>query len=148
MNKQQGFTLIELMIVIAIIGILATVAYPNYQESVAKSRRADAKGALTSFAVAMERYYSETGKYSGVGEDTGTPTIFATKSPVDGAVAYYDLKVAATDSSYTLSAVPTHNSPQENDKCGTLALTNLGARLEDLNGDGIPTPSVAESGCW
>jgi type IV pilus assembly protein PilE len=141
MNKQKGFTLIELMVVIAIIGILAAIVYPSYQDSVQKSRRADAKGALGSFATAMERHFSETGKYTGVGEDTGVPTIFSTKSPVDGTETYYNLTVQATDNSFTLTATPT--GAQANDKCGTLTLTNTGVR-----GDGISTPSQAASGCW
>jgi prepilin-type N-terminal cleavage/methylation domain-containing protein len=61
--SKNGFTLIELMIVVAIIGILASIAYPSYQESILKSRRADAKGALLGFANAMERHFTETNSY-------------------------------------------------------------------------------------
>ncbi|MBT5967504.1 MAG: prepilin-type N-terminal cleavage/methylation domain-containing protein, partial [Gammaproteobacteria bacterium] len=54
-REIKGFTIIELMITVAIIGILASIAYPSYQESVYKSRRADGKGALLGLANAMER---------------------------------------------------------------------------------------------
>ncbi|MCP4091353.1 MAG: prepilin-type N-terminal cleavage/methylation domain-containing protein, partial [Gammaproteobacteria bacterium] len=55
-GKSRGFTLIELMIVVAIVGILAAIAYPSYQEQVRKSRRADANGALLGLANAMQRH--------------------------------------------------------------------------------------------
>lgn len=121
MNKatirlQNGFTLIELMIVVAIVGILASIAYPSYQESVRTSRRADAKGALIGLSGAMERHYTETNSYCGAAvtnaigsclSATGSPTIYSTTSPVDGGTAYYDLTIqAATATTYTLRATP------------------------------------------
>lgn len=148
MNKQKGFTLVELMVVVAIIGILAGIVYPNYQDSVRKARRADAKGALTGLANALERRYTETGSYTGAANtvddpgDVGTPWVYSAKSPVDGTETYYNLTIAsATTSTYTIAATPVNQ--QQNDKCGMLTLTNTGVR-----GDGISTPSVAESGCW
>jgi len=56
MNKQTAFTLIELMVTVAIVGILASIAYPSYQDSVRKSRRADVKGVVLGLANAMERH--------------------------------------------------------------------------------------------
>ncbi len=96
-KKSFGFTLLELMIVVAVIGIIATFAYPSYQESIKKSRRADAKGALMAFAGAMEKRFTLTNNYCDAGgadgtsvsdcgtatNDTGTSTIFAPCSPVD-----------------------------------------------------------------
>jgi type IV pilus assembly protein PilE len=140
--QQNGFTLIELMVTVAIVGILAGIAYPGYQDSVMKSRRADAKGALLGLANAMERHFTETNSYLGAGTtdaNTGSPTIFSTISPVDGGTAYYNLTInAATASSYTLNATPT--GAQANDKCGTLSLTQTGAR-------GIST-ALAVTDCW
>jgi prepilin-type N-terminal cleavage/methylation domain-containing protein len=63
-NTQNGFTLIELMIVVMIVGVLAAIAYPSYQDSVTKSRRADAKSALLELSVFMERLYTATGCYN------------------------------------------------------------------------------------
>ncbi|WP_027148795.1 type IV pilin protein [Methylobacter tundripaludum] len=142
MTKQQAFTLIELMVTVAIVGILAGIAYPSYQDSVMKSRRADAKGALLGFANAMERHFTETNSYLGAGTtngNTGIPTVFSATSPVDGGTAYYNLTInAATAGSYTLNAAPT--GAQTNDKCGTLSLTQTGAR-------GIST-AIPVTDCW
>lgn len=142
MTKQQAFTLIELMVTVAIVGILAGIAYPSYQDSVMKSRRADAKGALLGFANAMERHFTETNSYLGAGTtngNTGIPTVFSATSPVDGGTAYYNLTInAATAASYTLNAAPT--GAQTNDKCGTLSLTQTGVR-------GIST-ALSVTDCW
>jgi len=143
MNKQKAFTLIELMVTVAIVGILASIAYPNYQDSVRKSRRADAKGVLLGLANAMERYFTVNNKYTGAaagGADTGAPTIFSATSPVDGGTAYYNLTIsAATASTYTLNAAPT--GAQVNDKCGTLTLTHTG--VKSFTGTG-----VTAADCW
>ena len=151
MNKvslklQKGFTLIELMIVVAIIGILAAIAYPSYQDSVTKSRRADAKGALLGFANAMERHFTEDAvrgyKEAAVSNaDDGFPDIFSKQSPADG-VAYYNLAIDSADTvSYTISATPT--GAQVNDKCGTLTLTQTGARdiVDEHSG-------IVKADCW
>ncbi len=144
-KKTAGFTLLELMLVVAIIGIIATIGYPQYQESIKKSRRADAKGVLVGFAGAMEKYNTVANHYTGaaVGSaDTGVPRIFATKSPVDGTEKYYDLTIAeAKATSFTLHAKPT--GAQATDKCGTLTLTNTGVRdIKDQQS------GVTKADCW
>lgn len=128
MKIQNGFTLIELMITVAIIGILAGIAYPSYQDHVFKSRRADAKAALSGLANAMERYYTENNDYAGASA-SGVPlsTVFSSTSPVDGGTAAYNLRInAAGTSTYMLHAIPT--GPQSNDRCGTLTLAHTGAK--------------------
>jgi len=129
-QTQLGFTLIELMVTVAIVGILASVAYPSYQDSVMKSRRADAKGVLLGLANAMERRYTETNSYvgaagtSGTPADTGAPRIFTIPTET---TSFYTVTIsAATASSYTLSAART--GAQSNDKCGSLTLTNTGVK--------------------
>ena len=129
LKSQKAFTLIELMVVVAIIGIMAGIAYPNYQDSVTRSRRADAKGVLLNFANAMERYFTENNTYCDAGgaggtganicggatNDTGSPTIFSTVSPLDGTIAYYNLTLTPSSTavvttisatSYNLRATP------------------------------------------
>lgn len=139
-NIHQGFTLLELMIAVAIVGIIAGIAYPSYQEQVFKSRRADAKGALLGLANALERRFTETNSYCDAGgagganscgdngtNDTGSPSIYPAQSPVDGVTKYYDLTISAvTDTSFTIQASP--SGAQLNDKCGTLSLTHTGVK--------------------
>lgn len=111
-SPAAGFTLIELMIVVAIIGILAAIAYPSYQNSVQNSRRADAQSALTAFSNAMERHYTNNNNsYEGAAgtaatpEDLGAPRIFPTEAPLDGATKFYDLTISAvTRNAYTIQA--------------------------------------------
>lgn len=135
-----GFTLIELMIVVAIIAILAAIAYPSYTEHVMRSRRADAKGVLLEVAQFMERIYTERGKYTykanGVAatslSELGIPTALQS-APKEGATDYYEIQpfgnnftTGITDSSYRLQAVP--KGAQASDKCGTLTLRNNGTK--------------------
>lgn len=131
MNKtSRGFTLIELMIVVAIIGILVAVAYPSYQEHLGKGRRADAQGALMGLANAMERYFTENGRYvdaGGAAPALGAAGIYPNEAPIDGNTKYYDLSItAATQTTYALSAAP--KGAQAADRCGTLTLTSTGVR--------------------
>ncbi|WP_260295698.1 type IV pilin protein [Sedimenticola hydrogenitrophicus] len=142
---NRGFTLIELMIVVAVIGILAAIAYPSYEEQVRKSRRADATGALLGLAGALERRYTSTGSYAGAGAgggNTGAPTIFSTTSPVDGGTAAYNLTINTSNAStFTIHAAPT--GPQAGDKCGTLTLTQDGTR--NVTGQ---SAGITANDCW
>lgn len=128
--RQNGFTLIELMIVVAIIAIVSAVAYPSYLRSVQNARRTDCTGAMTALANAMERHYSINGSYLGGaagGNDTGAPGMFGASCPLDGGDAYYNLTIAAaTASTYSLRATPT--GVQAGDRCGSLTLTNTGVK--------------------
>ena len=119
-RREKGFTLIELMIVIAIVGILASIALPAYQDSIRKSRRSVAQGELMSFANAMERYFTTNGTYVGA----TAATVFSETSPIDGSAVYYNLSVAPLASSYVLTAADT--GAQDGD--GDLTLTNTGVR--------------------
>lgn len=134
--RDRGFTLIELMIVVAIIGILAAIAYPSYQNSVDKSRRTDGKSALSGLASAMERFYTTNSTYEGAasgGLDTGAPAIYPDEAPLDSSDKFYDLTIAAADaSSFTLRASP--KNAQAGD--GFLELTSTGIRRWDQNNNG------------
>ena len=137
MRKIKGFTLIELMITVAIVAILASVAVPSYLEHVRTARRDDAKKTLMEAAQTMESYYALNMTYVGANIDaTTTPKIFSDKSPVEGSERQYTLKLnpVPTATGYTIQAVP--QGGQANDKCGTLSINRLGVR------------TAAQSGCW
>jgi type IV pilus assembly protein PilE len=149
MKQSKGFTLIELMIVVAIVGILAAIAYPSYQENVRSSRRGDCAGALAGMANAMERFYTINNTYIGAAVGGGAngapdPAVlgYPATCPVDGGTATYNLTIAATASTYTVSAAPT--GTQTGDRCGTLTLTNTGKK-----GVGADAHAgVAWQDCW
>ena len=134
-NKLKGFTLIELMITVVIVGILAAIAYPSYQNSVTRSRRADAQGALTQLNNAMERVFTQNNTYMPlVGGVPTAPTlgaaagaIFPSQAPLDGTTKYYDLSISAiTANTYTLRATPITGTSQATD--GNLELDHTGAK--------------------
>lgn len=129
-DRAHGFSLIEVMIVLAVIGILATIAYPSYQDSIRKSRRTAAKGDLSQLAQFMERIYTENNTYKPGGSN---PTLPYTESPTDGTSKYYDLTISAsTSNSFTLKATP--KGMQASD--GVLTLSNTGAKWWDANNNG------------
>ncbi|AZT82887.1 prepilin-type N-terminal cleavage/methylation domain-containing protein [Marinobacter sp. NP-4(2019)] len=130
-KAQKGFTLIELMIVVAIIGIIAAIAYPSYTEHVRKTKRSDGQGALMGLAAAMERHYASNNSYEDAaagGADTGSPGIYPDEAPLDGNDKYYDLTIQSADATtYTLRATP--KGAQAGD--GMLELDSTGARRWD-----------------
>ncbi|HET8871590.1 MAG TPA: type IV pilin protein, partial [Aquabacterium sp.] len=107
--NERGFTLIELMIAVAIVGILAAIAYPSYAEHVAKGRRADARVRLAAAQQWMERYYTERYTYASSGSTTDNTdfakqTSFVTSPPAAEGTPMYTLSVAIAGSGYTLTA--------------------------------------------
>lgn len=130
-NKLKGFTLIELMITVVIVGILAAIAYPAYQNSVTQSRRADAQGALTQLNNAMERVFTQNNTYMPGGTaptlGSGAGAIFPSQAPLDGATKYYNLSISSiTANTYTLRATPITGTSQAAD--GNLELDHTGAK--------------------
>ncbi|MCL7945874.1 type IV pilin protein [Marinobacter sp. ATCH36] len=136
-RNSAGFTLIELMIVVAIIGIIAAIAYPSYRNNVMATHRANAQADLMSLAQWMERKYVQQ-NYSY--EDGGSaPTLPQTRSPQDGA-KMYDLTVATPSrNEFTLTATPAGG--QTDDKCGTLTLNQAGAKTATKGGSAV-------NDCW
>ncbi|MBN8443115.1 MAG: type IV pilin protein [Thauera sp.] len=146
MRRNAGFTLIELMIVVAVIGILAAIAYPNYQEYLRKSRRAECAAVLVGVANAMERRFSTTSRYTNDAKDQWPlqEPRWCPRDSADAAGAYYDLSFADAgpeDLSFVIQAVP--KGVQKGDKCGTLTLDNTG--LKGLDG-GAAGVTIRE--CW
>lgn len=121
----RGFTLIELMIVVAVIAILAAIAYPSYQEYVRKARRTQAKADLVEYMQLAERFHTVNNSYVG----------FALRaeqqySPREGGKAWYTIAInpAATANTITLVATASAGTAQAKDKCGNLSLDQAGAK--------------------
>ncbi len=128
---QAGFTLIELMIVVAIIAILAAIAYPSYTSYITKTHRVAAEACLSQVASYMERYYTTNLSYKGA----TMPTLDCSSAQQTGANYSYAFSPAAPSSSaYTAQATPTGADT----KCGTLSLDQTGAR----------SASTGDDTCW
>lgn len=148
---RAGFTLVELMIVVAIVGIITAIAYPSYQGMLKTSNRGTAQADLMAFAAAMERHKAANYTYEGAatgGANTGSPAIFAAHSPAGEAAAdkRYDLTidtVAANGISFRVKATPASGTDQAGD--GALFVFSDGRKAWDKNNDG--NISAAEY-CW
>lgn len=143
MLRMKGFNLIELVVGIAIIGILAAVAYPSYSDSVRKSRRAEAKAALVELAQWMERNYSESFAYNenSAGTALAANDIPIKKTPKEGTAEYYKITLDNWDEdSFTLLATP--QAPQNVDGCKTLTLTHTGEK--NVSADA----TISRDKCW
>jgi len=134
---SRGFTLMELMAVVAIVAILVGIAVPTYQDSVRKSRRGQAKSDLAEAAQAMERYYTINNTY--VGANLNTIYNNPPQSPKTG-TAHYTISFdgAVTANSFVLQAVPSTTTGQNKDKCGTMNLSNTG----------VKGPASLPAECW
>lgn len=142
--EQQGISLLELMIALAIVAILTAIAYPSYQEQIRKSRRTDARTALLDLGAKMERYaYANSGSYGGA---TVAGLMGNTTSP-DG---YYGLTIAAPTaacpiaSCYQVTATPVAGKSQASDSlCQSFTLTSADGKLAQ---DSSAGNSSAQ--CW
>jgi len=119
--SNGGFSLIELMIVVAIVGILAAIAYPAYTSQIRKTDRSDAKAALLAAAQSLERCYTEYNSYT----NAGCPALSAT-SP-EGYYAIAD-DVPRTASTYTLKATPLSGAVVGDTECAKFTLDNKGVQ--------------------
>ena len=143
--RAHGFSLIELLIALAVVGVLTAIAVPSYQNYMRNAYRAEARTALMEAAQWMERHFSMTQSYAvssqgGAIDNAALAAASLAVTPRQG-TARYNISFAAgpDQTSYTLRAVPT--GPQAPDaRCGTLTLTNL--QVRGISGTG----TVAD--CW
>ncbi|MEP6633232.1 MAG: type IV pilin protein [Luteimonas sp.] len=132
-GKERGFTLIELMVVVAIVAILVGIALPAYQDSIRKARRGQAKADLVELAQRAERYHTENNRYDA---DATVPTngFWVDRvpngdrnSPRTGAAFYVITEVEAANT-FTLTATP-QGSQTADALCGTLSVDSAGVKL-------------------
>ena len=120
-QQEKGFTLIEIMIVVAIVGIIATVGYPSYQDYLRRTKRAEGRNMLVQIAAQQERYYSDNNGY-------GTLAQLGYVGAVTSENGSYTITVnniAANGQTFQVNATPANFT--DND-CGVLTITNTGQR--------------------
>jgi type IV pilus assembly protein PilE len=138
-HRSFGFSLIELMVTVAVVALLATIAVSSYSSQVQKSRRTEAKSALLDLAGREERLFSTTNSYSSDELFLGYATVSTPMTNMAFGNGYYQLTAVATTSTYTLTATAVGN--QANDAlCGNFTLNQLG--VQGVTG----TATVAS--CW
>ncbi|HEX6736285.1 MAG TPA: type IV pilin protein [Azonexus sp.] len=139
-KRQAGFTLMEVMIVVAIIGILAAVAMPSYDNYIRRGARAEARTALLENAQYMERNFTEASRYDQKSDGTAV-TLPVTASPRMGTPFYNIGTAVLTADTYTLQATPIGGGRMDGDACGTMTLTHTGSR-------GVSGASLSSADCW
>ncbi len=134
--QNKGFTLIEILIVIAILGIIAAIAYPSYLDSVVKARRSDARTALLDLSQRIERFYSENNTYTGAAAAVG-----GTPQMSDENWYQVTINVTGGGTGYTLTAAPQGQQATRDTFCQSFTYNNLGQ-------EGTTGGSWTAAQCW
>jgi type IV pilus assembly protein PilE len=150
-RDQNGFSMIELMIAVAIVAILTAIAIPTYQKQVMQSRESSAKSALLDLARREETYYSANNYYTTELDSLGYANINSNtiQVPNNTNEAYYTVTISpassgTTASSYTATATPVAGSTQVKDPCGTYQIDYLGNQTNN----GTSGTSSGGLSCW
>ena len=132
---QRGFSLMELVIAVASVGSLSSIALPSYRSYIDRAKRAEARTAMLDAGQFMQRFYAANNRY-----DTATLPTAMQRSPAQGTQAY-TIRIAAgvTRTTFTIEAVP--QGPMAGDKCGTLSITATGVRGRTGTGETLDR-------CW
>ena len=164
----EGFTLIEIMITVAIIGVLAAVAMPSYTSYIARANRADARTKLLQAAQFMQRFYAANDRYdqdrsggSVMGDVSATPPVgmpeVLRKSPADGTALYQlntgiaaagSYAITADTSSFSLRMSPISGRKMASDECGSFTLSSTGVRGVLVGSALTPDTGSLRDKCW
>lgn len=138
--KDKGFTLIEVMIVVAIIGILSLIAYPAYTDYVRRGQRAEVKSLLLQNAQFLERNMTENNRYD---LDSAAAAIVLPfdRSPQEGVATYDIIAEPLTATTYTLNATPIAGQMMEGDDCNIFTLNERGQK-------GVTGAALTVGECW
>lgn len=152
--RMSGFTLIELMVTVAIVAILGSIALPSYTRYIARAHRADARTQLLQVAQFMQRFYAANDSFAK--DRTNQDVIDQVPdnlkvSPADG-TKLYDLTMPLGDApltnamSFTIRMVPVSGRVMATDECGTFTLTSTGVRGV-IVGDAVGNAALRDT-CW
>lgn len=133
-SDNNGFSLIELLIAMAIAAILATIAYPSYRQHILKSHRTEAKNLLVDIATRQERFFTQNNRYA-----SKLSLMNFSTDTVATETGRYNVSISAsTNITYTAQAVPTSIGTQNSDLCGSFS----------INEQGVHSVSGTEGRCW
>jgi len=140
-HNAGGFTLIELMIVVAVVGILSAIAYPSYMQYINNTWRTTAQACLVEMSQTMERRFTANMAYGG-GDSDGTDDLFQRGCSIEGGITNryeFGFVGGVASGAYALQATP--KGGQQGDECGALILDHVGQKT-------VSGASLAVSECW